>query len=450
VDELARAQGRLARAIGKARAGEDRELAQRVRENGESLAQMLSGLLRLTRVHAADNQAFDAPVEDFGRALRALHQLLGPVHLVAVEDQVYANEVRLRSEGRPGLAELGAELRRHNVGGLTFQGPLDARQVRALVAAFAARPEERNPRSAVRARLEREGIGAVELDGIFRFRTGDEPAAGAADPNQTLRAAMRLAAEAFGQVAAGRGCNPLAMRRAVSSVVEAGPLGPALWSGWVASAPRHEHALAVALHALALGEAAGLSRAVLQDLGVAALLHDVGYAALAVGPGSSGPDGLARHPGEGARVLLRQRGYSESKLRRLRAVLDHHRDLAGPRGPPSALGAILRIAEDYACFLRVHGARVTAGEVLGAMARAAGSLYHPVLLQLFVNTLGAFPPGTLLELADGRRARSASLVRGPDRFAAPLALLCDPATGAPCGPTLDLADGPLVRRALPG
>ena len=116
MDDLSQAQRVLSQTLGKARAGEDRELAQRVRENGEALGQMLAGLLKMTRVHAADHRAFDAPIAEFCRALSSLVDLLGTVHLVAVEDQAYLNEMRLRSEGRPGLRELGGELRRHNVG----------------------------------------------------------------------------------------------------------------------------------------------------------------------------------------------------------------------------------------------------------------------------------------------------------------------------------------------
>ncbi len=448
--DLGQAQRSLARALGRARAGEDRELAQRVRENGEALAQMLAGLLKMTRVHAADNRAFDAPVAECARALAALVDLVGAVHLVAVDAQAFVNEMRLRAEGRPGIQELGAELRKHNVGGLVFHGALAPAQVRALVAAFARPAAEPAPRTALRERLQAEGLAVVELQGIFRFRTSEDPETGRVDAAGALERAGALAASAAAALAAGHAFHPLPLRRTVALLLEAGPLSPGLWDAWLTGPARGSHAVTVALHALLLGQAAGLPSAVQQDLGVAALVHDVGYASLGGGAALAGPDGLARHPGEGARVLLRQRGFSDSKLRRLRAVLEHHRGQADPRGAPSALGSILRIAEDYTAFERVHGQRVSRADVLGAMARAAGGEYHPALLQLAVNALGAYPPGTLLELADGRRARSAAPVRGRDTFATPLARLCDAATGVPSGDPLDLATGPAVRRALPG
>jgi hypothetical protein len=100
--------------------------------------------------------------------------------------------------------------------------------------------------------------------------------------------------------------------------------------------------------------------------------------------------------------------------------------------------------------VRVYGARVSPADALGAMARAAGTFYHPALAQLLVNVLGRYPPGTLLELEDGRFARAVAPVRSRETFATPLARLCDPRTRALAPERLDLAAGPRIVRALPG
>jgi hypothetical protein len=67
-----------------------------------------------------------------------------------------------------------------------------------------------------------------------------------------------------------------------------------------------------------------------------------------------------------------------------------------------------------------------------------------------VNVLGRYPPGTLLELEDGRYARSVSPVRGPETFAAPLVRIYDLKTRALSRERHDLAVGGEVHRALPG
>lgn len=445
-DELLQAQEELARALGRARAGEDRDLAQKVRERGEQVAHLLAGLLRLTRVHTPDNRAFDAPVAEFGKALAALVELLGTVHLVTVEDQVYLNDVRVRTEGKSGARDLGGELRRHETGGLTFHAPLTDAGIRALVAALAAPPEGESKRAALLTRLEAAELTTVEPAGIFRFRLhqGDDRRA----PEDLLRRLLGLVSESRNNLRDGRVLNPLPLRRSVLELLDFGVGAPAFWGGYPAEAsPYAVHATEVALVALATGRAAGFSSAFLQDLGIAALLHDAGYLSRGIG---EGPAAFARHSLEGVRVGLRQRGFTEGKVRRLRAILEHHRDHATPNARPSPAGAILRIAEDYVNLARLYGARVLRADALGAMARVGGTLYHPVLIQVAINTLGRHPPGTLLELSDGRLARVATPARSPELWDRPLVRLVDPQTRQLLADFVDVAEGPAIRRALPG
>jgi hypothetical protein len=258
---------------------------------------------------------------------------------------------------------------------------------------------------------------------------------------------LALVAETWAAAGAGRAVNPLPLRRSVLDAVEHGVALPAFWAPF-RDAPTHAaHAVEVALVALLVARAAGFSLAFQHDLGIAALLHDAGYLA-GEGASAEDPGALERHAIAGARVLLRQRGFHAAKIRRVRAVLEHHRDFADPRGPPSAAGAILRLAEDYANVIRIYGARVTRGDALAAMLRAGGTLYHPALAQVLVNALGRYPPGEHVELPDGRRAVVAAPPASPERFATPVVQHLDRETGAPAGPLVDLSGGPAVRRAL--
>jgi hypothetical protein len=448
MDDLQRAQSSLGRALGRARAGEDKELAQRVRELGEQLSHMLTGLLKLTKVHDPQNQAFDGPVKEFGAALAALVELLGTVHLAAVEDQVYVNDIRTRDDGKAGARDLGGDLRRHNVGGLSFHAPLESAGVRALVAALVAPPPEEGARGAVAERLQASGVTTVELHGIFRFRqarTGEQAEERSA-PTDAAGRMEELVIEAWNNVLAGRLLNPLPLRRAVMEAIDRGIEAPEYWLP-ARSAPQHAaHAVQVCAVSLLLGRSAGLHAAFLQDLGIAALTHDAGYAH----PAGPGAEALEEHALEGARIVLRQRGFSEAKVRRLRAVLEHHRDFADPAGPPSLAGAILRVAEDYANGVRLYGTRVTRADLLGAMVRSAGRAYHPALPQLLVNALGRWPPGTPVELDGKRFGRVAVPSRGEALWERPLVRLADPASGALLPERVDLAQGGQVVRAFPG
>jgi len=386
-------------------------------------------------------------VTELVKALAALDDLLGVVHLVTVEDQVYMNDVRVRTDGRSGAKELGHELGRHNVGGLSFHRSLEDGQIRRLVAALSAEPHPRSPRTVVVQRLASEGLATVELQGIFRFKTAQEAVERERAPELVSARLLALVAEAFDAVGTGRALNPLPMRRAVLEVIELGLAVPAFWAPHPDAPPHASHAVEVAFVALLTGKAAGFPAAFLQDVGIAALVHDAGYLAPDMGEDAAS---LRRHGVEGARVLLRQRGFHEAKVRRLRAILEHHRDFAGPAGPPSAAGALLRLAEDYANAIRLYGTKITRAQALSAIQRSAGTLYHPGLAQVMVNALGRHPPGTLLELGDGRVVRVAAPPSGPERFDRPLVQHTLPGTRLPAGPPFELEPGDTIARALPG
>ena len=63
------------------------------------------------------------------------------------------------------------------------------------------------------------------------------------------------------------------------------------------------------------------------------------------------------------------------------------------------------------------------------MWAARGTTYDPDLLALFVQLMGVYPPGSLLELSDGRWGVSVSGGRDPERFAWPVVRIVREASG---------------------
>jgi hypothetical protein len=264
------------------------------------------------------------------------------------------------------------------------------------------------------------------------------------DQRDLLTRAFAAIDEAFQNLAAGRVPNPLPLRRLIAELIEQGFQAEGLWLDPPQAPVFALHQLRVAQLAMLIGSALGLAQNVLQDLGVAAVYHDCGYAAA---------DGvsLEAHGPLGAQVVLRQRGFHEAKVRRVLAVLQHHRD-ADARPRPGLFGRILRIAEDYDNLARRDG-RVAPTIALAAMLKWAGTRYDAVLLQLLINALGAYPPGTLLRLPDGRVVRSAAPALSHEAFAHPLARcvrLADGRAAPPDLPPVDLRAVPKLEILRPG
>jgi hypothetical protein len=125
-------------------------------------------------------------------------------------------------------------------------------------------------------------------------------------------------------------------------------------------------------------------------------------------------------------------------MRRVLAILQHHRD-ANDRPHPGLFGRILRVAEDYDTLARRSG-KLSPTMALAAMLKWPGTRYDAVLLQLLVNALGAYPPGTLLRLEAGRVLRSAVPARSAETFAHPLARCLRLPDGSPAPADLPLVD----------
>lgn len=441
MDELSLAQESLGKSIDRARAGEDPALAGIVREKGEQAVNLLYGLLRMSRLHAADNDALKQPVAELAGAFARLTELLGALNLVAVEDQVYINEIRIRTMNQRDGRTLGAELAAHNVGGLTFSSAPAEPHVRALLRCLNARPATERPRLALKNALVAAGVDMVDPTLLHRFRLAGEEVVQAVDRRDAralVGRGVELVEAVWENLAAGRRLNVLPLRRVVTDLIEVGPGHEELW--WdPPGATRHGlHSFRVAQYALLAGQGVGLSMGLRQDLGVAALVHDIG-AVRAPGEG---------HTRAGSLALLQQVGFHEGKVRRVLAALDHHRQHVETVGGRSTLfGRIIHMAEDFDLLVR-SGA--TPAQAIGSISGGAGSRYDPVMFQGLVNRLGRFPPGTHLRLEDRRIVRTISVVRSPETFDKPRAIVVRGADGRPppSPVVIDLAEGGRVAALL--
>ena len=433
MSELAENQEQLGNALNRARGGEDRELANQVRDLGQMLVRQLFGLLRLIRTHELNNEVFQKPIEDLRGTIATLLDLLGAVHIAAVEDQVYVNDTRIRMDERvEGGRTLGQELRRHQIGGFSFHAVPSNAELRHLVRRFSEDPSTDRPRVALLNALHADGVEHIDLAAVYRFRVSGEESTGGKgiDEREVATRTTGTIETAIYQLGKARMPNPLPMRRAVTEMLEAGAGAEGLWEAPAGATAFSAHTLRVALIASLIGEGLGVSEEVLQDLGVAAMFHDVGYAAregaVAAKDGKPGQPGFAppfeRHGAAGARLLLRQRGFHEAKIQRALATLQHHRDFIDPRGRPTLFARILRVAEDYDTMVtpRRGGPKLRPSEALGRLRAGARHAYDPVLVQILINRLGRFPPGMLLDLADGRVVRVVSVARTPETWAKPL------------------------------
>jgi HD-GYP domain-containing protein (c-di-GMP phosphodiesterase class II) len=220
------------------------------------------------------------------------------------------------------------------------------------------------------------------------------------------------------------------------------------------------HALNVAVIALLMGRVFGFGDAEMMDLGVGALMHDIGKADL--------PDRLrlpdgAFSPAENAQyrdhvthgITHGQRmGLSAGAL----TVLAQHHEMADGSGFPgklntermSAAARIVALVNRYdnLCNPAVPSHALTPHEALSLIFAQAKSKFDATMLNAFIRMMGVYPPGSMVQLTDDRFAMVSSV--NSSRPLKPRVLVCDPAVPIEEALLLNLEDvGDLgIRRSL--
>ncbi|MBW2732174.1 MAG: HD domain-containing protein [Deltaproteobacteria bacterium] len=253
-----------------------------------------------------------------------------------------------------------------------------------------------------------------------------------------LDAAALWVDHAFGQVSKGAPISIRPLRRSIVDMLFVGVDADELWMDVIRASDFAKHAARVARLALLVSEGIGLSAQDRQELGVAALLHDVGYGARSLAPEQSSP--FAGHVRTGLLALAPRGGATQGLVWRGLVALYHHHPASTLSETPSLPARIIRLAEDYDHLCHHAKAPHSPWRALALMAGSGGSLYDATLLQAMINALGCYPPGTCLQLRDGRICWSASVAR-EGLFDRPRAFCAD-------GSSLDLAEDGVVARVM--
>ncbi|THF67034.1 DUF3391 domain-containing protein [Pseudothauera nasutitermitis] len=195
------------------------------------------------------------------------------------------------------------------------------------------------------------------------------------------------------------------------------------------------HALNVMVLALLLGRALQLPEADLRQLGVGALLHDVGKAEIpprilrALTRSPPEEEFYRAHIGYGIQAVAGARGMAVGERN---VIACHHERwdgsgfpnrLAGEKIP--RLARIVAIANRYDNLcnpLDTRHAR-TPAEALRHLFKEEGAHFDPTLLQAFVKTLGVYPPGSFVHLSNG--AVGLVVETNPAALLTPLVMLHD-------------------------
>lgn len=175
------------------------------------------------------------------------------------------------------------------------------------------------------------------------------------------------------------------------------------------------HSVNVCVLSLVLGVHLGMDRKQLSDLGVAALLHDVGKINLPIellNKPTAYDDmdwqQMKMHPIFGVKTILKTRGTDPSSIKAMATAYEHHIAYGGGGYPellqkriPCLFAQIVAITDTFNAMMSgriYHSRRLSGDEVITNLVNRAGTDFNPLLVKVFINTIGIYPVGSVVQL----------------------------------------------------
>ena len=487
--------------------GATRGVDERIREHGLQLVTLISAVIRIGRAYSVTNQVFRTQLTNIASALRPLFEHSGEAVFVALGDDLYLNGVRIQVNAsnfrfHRNVIDI---FRSRSISGIRFERGLQVEDLAKFFVLFldGAAPHGSGLLKACgEADLQRvlpvvhattdptmpgDGLGGGQAwnDGAPEPRVDDS--ASSSDPHAANRTTLRGAANRrFTQ--AFSGARALLMPTTLNAGLEmrhAKRVVQPLVDGAFSSEPvvvglsgfrerddyTYAHSVNVSAIAVTMGHFLSLDRRTLADIGVAALLHDVGKSAVAekiLHPLEAFTEeervAAERHPIEGAKLLAGTTTLNATTLTCMRVALEHHWLPDGQGGFPRfrpgwRTSLISQIVGTADCYVNLHSRcgdlveRITPYQSLGMMLGPLRDRFEPALLWALVQSVGFYPPGQPIELEDD----SVAIVLAPNKhdMGRPYVRLLVGPGGRPFGPgepheLLPIPPELSVRRALVG
>jgi HD-GYP domain-containing protein (c-di-GMP phosphodiesterase class II) len=398
--------------------GDDGQL----RQGGRSLLLALYTALRSLKLYPLENATVQKALADLDSTTRSLLQTEIELEIRLAGDFIFVNSTRLRLEldNYASFSHVLAIFRGFEIGALRVRGGTVRRDWQiflSLLLSLSARDNADERHKELLERLDAANIVHLELE--RGLPDGGSSAEAREASKQVYAQSVAVTKDVIGGVRLGRATGLKRVKRAVQMVVDQVLNNEISMVGLTTIRDYDEytftHSVNVCIFSVALGKKLGFSKVQLCDLGMAALLHDVGKARVPTEVlNKAGKLDehewkiIQSHPWLGALTLFSMRGYEEIPYRSVLVAHEHHMktDLTGyPKVVrPRKLGIFSRIVSvadgfDAATTRRVYQTvPIEPDQVLREMWENPNRGYDRVLVKALINLIGVYPVGTCVIL----------------------------------------------------
>jgi putative nucleotidyltransferase with HDIG domain len=393
---------------------------------GNNLVSKFHVMMRVSQIYDAKNVTFRQFMQESLETINTLVQKEGGLSLKIVRDDIFFNDQRLRYsvEGFTSFKYLMTLWKKKLIGGVTFRGPIDEGALQAFIYTMNNLPEGREENAAhfneEMAHQHVQSIEVIPLEGIERdegetLQKEDQRVVGKKVFFETLGTIK----EVITQIKTKQCPEVRKLKRLAQTAVNLVMQDESILMGLTAIKNYDEytfnHSVNVAIYALGIGRRLGFTKKTLTELGITAMLHDIGKSKIpreVLNKPAKLDDGewnqMKKHPLTGVEIVLNLKQLGELNPRMVIGIFDHHlkSDMTGypkvfRKKEPSLFGRIIQIADCYDAMTtpRVYRkAPYTPEQALAILLRDRGTQFDPILLKIFVGLMGIFPIGSLVML----------------------------------------------------
>ncbi|MDR0550002.1 MAG: HD domain-containing protein [Deltaproteobacteria bacterium] len=409
--------------------------------DGEELLTSMFRLLQVVKIHQANNKLFVDNIEAFRVALKKLWLNGQPAEFILFRGRFYLNDQRIVYSAAMWntVIKISEFFQERQIDGLKFfpyQDASDQTIVRLMDVLNRAK-KEKSPYewlaenltadlAWVQATRERDHEKSVQNDqspsdgpdgpeGVGRVNVSQELAIQA---RKAYSLALTVLRRSFNRLREKKKIGAQKAKRAVQELIDVlfsdESVFLALSTIRDGDDSLFTHSINTTILAIGLGHRLKLNRSALEQLGLAALFHDLGKAGAPL-KAASAPERLGgrdlalaqSHVLNSLYHVIRLNATFPLKLALVGPTIEHHQSLDGSGYPKSKNpknislnGRILAIVDQYVAMTssRPWRPELTPFEAIMVLLDKSATELDPILVKSFINLVGPWPVGSLLAL----------------------------------------------------
>jgi putative nucleotidyltransferase with HDIG domain len=370
-----------------------------------------------TRLLPPEHPSVVRAVREFLEKLEEPLRSENSVTISILGGEMYLDGHLLASESI-AYADMAQELADRNLDGMVFSRGLTLDELTRFFALTNLQAEELTRRGGWKAALEQEGVRHVGTDRVV----------GLAESTPTMQAGREMyhlcldaIVESFSDARKGHFFNVQMIQQRVKTFTSVLLDDPQVFHNLSTIKDKDQytfyHSVNVAVLSLLIGYKLKLEQPLLEVVGTAAILHDVGKMRI---PDDilNKPDGLSKnewtvmqsHTVEGAKILLQS---GDPQALPMVVAAQHHAEhtLGGYPDFPGLgrlhmLTEIVSVADMFDALTsdRAYRKAMPPDQAIKLIAEGSGKRFHPTLVKVFAQLSGLYPIGTVVELDTGELA----------------------------------------------